>query len=759
MRIFGIDGGIATIGWAVLDVVDESMQIIAAGTRTFDAPETDQKRTPTNAVRRQHRGQRRVVRRRRQRMTSLRKLFLEFGLLPDANRDALAPKAGRAHDDPWRLRADGLDRVLTNIEFALALGHIARHRGFRSNAKRDAAANANDETSKMKKGIAATQERRAAYRSVGELFARHPEYRDRKHNRGLNFDRSILRADQEQEVRDLFAAQRRLGNAAAAETLEEHYARIAFSQRPLQDSEHMVGECLFERGEKCAARRSYAFEMFRLLSRLATISLTTRGQDHPLSADQIAHAASDFGKQKKLTWKWLRKTLDLAPGTRFAGISDKDEGNDFVARTGNAAEGTYVLREVVGDAGWRYLMNAPVQRDRIAEVLTFREDPSSIQRGLEDAGVEPLIREALMHGVAIGSFAQFSKAGHISAKAARKLIPGLARGLGYAAACDDIGYDHAAAREVRLEDVRNPVARKAVTEMLKQVRAMINAYGLPEFMHVELARDIGKSAEERDKIKKGIEDRTALRGRLRDELTELLNRTLGLDDLIRFELWKEQGGFCLYSGESIPCDAISAGDNRVQVDHILPWSRFGDDSFMNKTLCFTGENQRKKDRTPFEWFEAEGRDWQLFAERVERCKEMRGRKKGAFYLRKNAKEVEETFRSRNLGDTRYATRLLLDLLTRLYPKDGKRHVLARPGQLTAKLRRAWGLDDLKKGPDGKRLDDDRHHALDAIVVAATSESMLQKLTRAAQEAERQGLGRGFDFDHVPPPAAGFRDVV
>ena len=138
---------------------------------------------------------------------------------------------------------------------------------------------------------------------------------------------------------------------------------------------------------------------------------------------------------------------------------------------------------------------------------------------------------------------------------------------------------------------------------------------------------------------------------------------------------------------------------------------------------------------------------------------MKGRKKGGFYLRKNAKEVEETFRNRNLGDTRYATRLLLDMLARLYPKDGKLHVLARPGQLTAKLRRAWGLEDLKKDDKGNRLEDDRHHALDAIVVAATSQAMLQRLTIAVQEAERQGVPRGFDFTQAPPPAAGFREVV
>ncbi len=76
MRIFGIDGGIATIGWAVLEMDDTAASIVAAGTRTFDAPETDKERTPTNTVRRLHRGQRRVIRRRRLRMNEMRRLCL-----------------------------------------------------------------------------------------------------------------------------------------------------------------------------------------------------------------------------------------------------------------------------------------------------------------------------------------------------------------------------------------------------------------------------------------------------------------------------------------------------------------------------------------------------------------------------------------------------------------------------------------------------------------------------------------------------------
>ena len=755
-RIFGIDGGIASIGWAVLDVAEEVQTIVAAGARMFDAPETDKDRTPTNAVRRLHRGQRRVIRRRRQRMAAIRRLFQQHGLLDAAHRDALKQPAL----DPWRLRAEGLERVLSGPALAVALGHIARHRGFRSNAKRDYGANAADDTSKMKKAIEATRERLGQWETIGQMFARHPDYAERKRNRGQDYSRSILRGDQENEVRALFAAQRRLGNALATEDLQAAYADKAFSQRPLADSEHMVQRCPFEPGEMRAARRSYAFEMFRLLSRLANLRLIAGGQEWKLSAEQIGRVAADFGRQKGITFRAVRKLLDLDPRTRFADVTEKDEVRDVVARTGGAAEGTRALRDAVGDAGWRALMHAPAQRDRIAEVLTFREDPISIRRGLQEAGVEPPILDAILEGLEKGSFAAFKGAGHISAKAARALLPPLTRGLMYSEACEEAGYDHAARAEVKLEDVRNPVARKALSEMLKQVRALVREYGRPDYMHVELARDIGKSAEERDKITKGIENRNKQRDRLRGELADILPHQPTAEDMLRYELWKEQNGRCLYTDDPIHPHWIAAGDNRVQVDHILPWSRFGDDSFMNKTLCTAQANQAKRGRTPFEWISEDKGEmaWAAFAARVEGCKEMKGRKKGGYYLRRNAKEVEEGFRNRNLGDTRYATRLLLDLLARQYPADGRRHVLARPGALTAKLRRAWGVEDLKKGPDGKRVEDDRHHALDAIVLAATTEAMLHGLTRAAQEAERRGAPRGFDFEHVPCPS-GFREAV
>jgi CRISPR-associated endonuclease Csn1 len=788
-RTLGIDLGIASCGWAVIeDDGDGQGHIVAMGSRTWDAPETDKERTPTNQLRRGHRSMRRVLKRRRQRMNEIRRLFREHGLIEVQGTSGLRI----AELDPWTLRDEGLDRKLTGHELAVALGHIAKHRGFKSNRKGERGANAGDESSKMLKAIGETRDRLAEYRTVGQMFARDKAYAGRKRNRDGEFTRSILRDDQASEVAILFEVQRRAGNPLVTAALEEAFTKIAFFQRPLQDSEHLIGDCPFEKTEKRCARRAPSFERFRLLSRLRALTLSEAGGDErPLTPEQIGAAESDFGLQKSFTFKRLRERLALSDATSFGGVARADEGRDFVGRASNAAEGTASLRSVIVDhvseGAWRSLQKTPEKLDAIASVITFREDIDSIRKGLGEIGLEPAVLASLMTAIEDGrAFKNFSKAGHISAKAARAMLPHLRNGLTYDKAAAAAGYIHTdragpgnaagTMHERMVHDVKwidanvsNPVARKAVIEALKQVYAIVGVHGLPGAIHVELARDVGKSKEERDEIKSGIDKRNAAKDRLRLQFKETCGvEPSSAEDLLRFELWLEQGGRCLYSDSPIACQQIVASDNSVQVDHILPWSRSGDDSFVNKTLCFAAANQNKRGATPHEWFAKDPERWEKFRGAVESNKSMKGRKKRN-YLLKDASILTEKFRPRNLNDTRYAARLTLDLLARLYPENErftgvprkpeeerrKRRMFSRPGPLTDRLRRAWGLQGLKKTPDGKRIADDRHHALDALVVAATSEARLNEFTRLVQQREAAGLPRDFGF--VPPPWPNFRE--
>ena len=765
-RVLGLDVGIASCGWGVLDV--ENGRLIAAGVRCFDAPLVEKTGEPKSAGRRLARGQRRIIRRRRQRMNAARKLLVDYGLLSSSDRDALhAAAQSAAPHSPWALRSAALERKLSPPECAAVLGHIARHRGFRSNAK-TVAGNAADETSKMKKDMAKTSEKLAQYRSFGDMVSNDPVFAARKRNRDKDYALTPYRSDLEQEVNAIFTAQRRFGNDAMTVDLQSRFAQIAFSQRPLPDSDGKVGDCPFEPAEKRAARRSPSFELFRFLSRLTALELSIgRAPARRLNRSEIAAAVKLFGVNKSLTFAALRKALEIDPNARFSVPEGDKKGKslDVVARAGAAAEGTKTLHDALGEAAWASLRKTPERLDRIAEVLSFREDLDSIRQGLAEAGAEPAIADRLVEAAGQGEFREFTRAGHISAKACRAIIPHLMEGLVYSEACERAGYDHAARPQTSLKDINSPVTRRAFLETIKQVRAIVREHGPIDNVHIELARAVGKSAEERKKLKDGLEERTAEKERRREEASGILKRRATDDELLRYELAFEQQWKCIYSGEPIAGDGFAANDTRYQVDHILPWSRFGDDSYLNKTLCTTRANQEKRGRTPYEWYTADKPedDWALYEARVESLSrdQVKGRKKRNFLL-KNAEAIEERFRARNLHDTQWVTRLLADELARMFPpRDARRtgdsderRVFARPGAVTSKLRRAWGLEGLKKNEQGERVSDDRHHAVDALVLAATTESLLQKMTREIQQREREG--RQDDIFHVQQPWPGFR---
>ncbi|MCA1909645.1 MAG: type II CRISPR RNA-guided endonuclease Cas9 [Magnetospirillum sp.] len=723
----GIDLGIGSCGWALCT----DTEIIGMGTRTFDVPETDKERTPTNQLRRQARGMRRMIDRRRQRMNAVRALLHRHGLLDNDGKTALASCA----DAPWRARAEGLERKLTPRELALALGHMAKHRGFKSNSKRD---RGNDpESGKVLSAVAKTQERLAQYRSVGELFWKHPDYQDRKRNRDGDYQHTVPRDALIAETRLLLRTQRHLGNALAGQDLEDAFVDLAFTQRPLQDSWAMLGDCPFVPGQKRAAKHAPSFERFRLLSRLNTL----RVDGEALNAEQIHAAMADFGHQQKLSFKTLRSKLGLGAGQRFDTVAEAEEGRDVVARSGAAMTGANALYKVLGEAGWQSLLKTPALLDDIAAVLTFCESDDSIRRHLEDLGLDPLILAALMDGVTNGSFAKFKGAGHISAQAARAINEHLAQAMTYDQACEKLGWNHAQRMEGDIDDIRNPIAKKALLEGWKQIKAVVEAhrrpYGLPTHIHVEMARDMGKSLEERQEIERGIDKRTKQRDKLRAEFEELFARPPRGDDMLRFELWKEQRNESVYSGKPILAEMLVSDQNLVEIDHILPWSRSGDDSPVNKTLCFTDENREKKGRTPFQWMQEGGPDWDSFVARVETNPNFKGRKKRNYLL--HDLDSRKDFVSRNLNDTRYACRLLLNKLKAEFKGIDPVNIRARPGALTDRLRRAWDLQNLKKHDDGQRKADDRHHAVDALIVALTSESRLQQLTTLFQQAENLGL--------------------
>ena len=125
-----------------------------------------------------------------------------------------------------------------------------------------------------------------------------------------------------------------------------------------------------------------------------------------------------------------------------------------------------------------------------------------------------------------GAFNAISAAPPISRRKPPQYHSGLREGLMYSEACARVGYDHAARPAISLDQINSPVTRRGFREAIKQIRAVAREFGPIDSHHVELARDVGKSAEERAKLTDGIEERNGRRIGAAKEAAELLRRAV-----------------------------------------------------------------------------------------------------------------------------------------------------------------------------------------------------------------------------------------
>ncbi len=183
----------------------------------------------------------------------------------------------------------------------------------------------------------------------------------------------------------------------------------------------------------------------------------------------------------------------------------------------------------------------------------------------------------------------------------------------------------------------------------------------------------------------------------------------------------------------------------------------------NKTVSLLRANRIKRNLTPTEAADRHPDVFNADAMR-QRARSMPANKRWRFEpdAMERYAETEEGFATRQLHATGYLSRLSAAYLAKLFPAEdeqGRRrdHVWVVTGQLTAKLRRHWGLN--LGDHNRKNRDDQRHHAVDAAVIGVTDRSLLQKVARVSgREAER-----GTDVDRLiaelPEPYEGFVDEV
>ncbi len=784
----GLDLGTNSLGWAAVKVDDEGQptDVIDIGVRIFSDGRNRKDKSSLAVQRRVPRGQRRRRDRYLLRRTDLMEALIACALMPtdESERKSLESL------DPYLLRSRALDHALSPYEISRALFHLGQRRGFKSNRKSDSADDA-----EAKKARADTSElyrrmEESGARTLGEfLFRRHRNQRTvrARAGHGLYPDRAMYEAEFD-AIRDAQEIHHPL-RPDQWNSLKQ----IIFRQRPLRAVE--AGWCLLEQGEKRAERSLPIAQEFRMVQEVNNIRVRTGlGYDmRPLNPKESASLLARLRAQKEVKFEKLPGIIGLPEDTRV----NLDQWNRKGLK-GDETSAVLSNRNIFGNR-WRELTLE--DRTGIVRVLLDDDDSASVHRiarerwGLDDKAATRVVSARLPQGHV-----------HLSEKALNNLVPlmeedeyvyseAVAAHPDYAHHSDFrpdsaldwlpyygellpqqvVGADPNAPdgdAPARFGRIANPTVHIGLGQLRRVVNRLIDVYGKPQHIVVELARDLKMNREQRREAERSQREGGERNERLRKDL-ESAEQSVSQEVLRKLRLWEEQGPpharFCPYTGEAINFEMVISA--ATEVDHILPMSKTLDDSPANKVVCLARANRDKGNRSPYEAFghNPAGYDYEAIKQRAEvigdtlRQQNRRDSKSWRFFEDAMERFQDEgEFLVRQLNETKHFSRVARTYLAHLFDEKSqkRRFVDATPGRLTAAIRRGWGLNGLLyesrkqdgNAPDAKTRDDHRHHAIDAFVVACTTPATVQRMMKAASVDNSSEVARSKNLAQIAEQA-------
>jgi CRISPR-associated endonuclease Csn1 len=571
---------------------------------------------------------------------------------------------------------------------------------------------------------------------------------------------------------------------------------------------------------KAIPKSSPIFQIAKIWQDINHLKIRSKnGLDIELKIEKKQELFDFLNKNEKISVTNLKKMLELIPadayyinlkkehleGNKTASairrILKEDKQNIF--RLDFQIRQQLVANKQTGETSEKPVIQPTFEKEplyRLWHLLYSVEEPESLIKNLQEDFLFTEEQAKLL------SKLDFTKGGYgsISSKAYRKIIPHLMQGITYSEACEAAGYRHSdyltsgenEARQLltKLElypknSLRNPVVEKIVNQVINLVNAILEAphLGRPDEIRVELGRELKQNAEERnntfsrnnktnDRHKKIIE-------RLQQELGFV---SVSRRDIERVKLWEEFGYVSPYEPDkTIKLSELFNGD--YEIEHIIPKSRLFDDSFSNKTISRKRLNAEKDNQTAHDYLQSKGEH--RFNEYADFVKKHFYKKDGISrtklnYLLMAGDKIPADFINRQMGETAYIAREVKNLLSGIC-----RNVYSSSGSVTAHLRESWGLNNILKTinfdkykaagqvesktikrEDGSlhkieiisnwsKRDDHRHHAVDALVVALTKQSFIQKLNTLNQHVDTRRELKESGWRFIEPWKGFFNDAI
>ena len=391
-------------------------------------------------------------------------------------------------------------------------------------------------------------------------------------------------------------------------------------------------------------------------------------------------------------------------------------------------------------------------------------------------------------------------------------------------------------KQFKQHSLRNPIVEQVVTETLRVVRDIWKQEGQIDEIHLELGREMKNPADKRKRMTERILQNENTNLRIKAMLMEFQNPEMGIEnvrpyspsqqdilriyeenalenlskddddfdfvskmsktaqpsksDIIRYKCWLEQKYRSPYTGEMIPLAKLFT--SAYEIEHVIPQSRYFDDSFSNKVICEAEVNKLKDRLLGFEFIKNHnGEKVQISQGKTVEILSIEAYEKFVkeHYANNRAKmkkllmdDIPDGFIERQLNDSRYISKLVKGLLSNIvrekldngeYEQEAvSKNLISCNGSITDRLKMDWGMNDvwnsiilprfqrlneltgkdcfttlnaegheipampleLQRGFNKKRIDH-RHHAMDAIVIACTTRDHVNLLNNEAAHSK------------------------
>jgi CRISPR-associated endonuclease Csn1 len=739
-KILGLDLGSNSLGWALLNENSGQIsQITDVGVRIFNKSVEEKVPTPKNQKRRDMRLGRRIIQRRARRKQRLIGYLVSLNLLPpellnNFNKEGLLNSLG----DVYYLRTKALDDKLEPYELGRVLLHFVSRRGFLSSKKQvagdliddpdtlaylhliDNKASKDKEEGQFKEDIKQlySQIKASGYRTLGE-YLYHRDLHQVKRNRA--FDGGHLRTDRamyKDELSQVWQNQQQFFDLP--DNFISEIEKIIFYQRPLKLNPDRIGKCSLEPKYNRANIARLEVQQFRYLQDINNLEYFERQSEQwlKLSDNQREKLQDYFENNIKITITKLKQALGLDKPTKINLEAKNFKGNTTAC----------YIREIIGNIWNNY--DSDTQKQLVEDLLTIKQKSALKKR---------LINHWKLDNQAAIKLAILElEQGHSnhSLRAINKLLPFLKNGDIYSDARQNAGYDYEK-QEIKKVDklpqppeTSNPIVNKSLHELKRVVNAIIKEYGKPDIVRIEMARDLEMNTKRyKDYIARQNKNQTANKNAEIEFLKLNPERNYAnKEQKLRYRLWQEQDETCPYSGKTIALSQVWSDE--LQIDHILPYKKSLDDSYMNKVLCFAGENQNKQDKTPIDAFGSDENKWNSITHIIESWDKSLRSKVKRFYTTEEELQQRDFIKSQ-LNDTRYISKLALEYISQLDCQ-----VDSTKGSVVALIRHIWGFNNILGDKDIKERTDHRHHAIDAVIIGCTSRSIYQQAVKELKNNPR-----------------------